>query len=86
MVWNDVVDTTPDGDLSARAGEFPRETGRMMAAGELMEIGIWTPHEPIPQKVAGRRQFLRIVGSGVRGREPNFTRNEVLERQGLIAA
>jgi hypothetical protein len=87
MVWDvDVTDTTPDGDLSMRAHEFPRETGRMMAAGELLEIGIWTPHEPIPQKESGRRQFLRIVGAGVRGRDDYFTRNELLERQGLIAA
>lgn len=87
MLWNvDVVDTTPDGDLSERAHEFPRETGRMMAAGEVMEIGIFTPHEPIPQPHSGNRQFFRIVGKGVHGRDDYFTRNEVLEKQGLIAA
>lgn len=87
MVWNVAVeDTTPDGDLSMRAAEFPRETGRMMAAGEVMEIGIFTPHEPIPQKESSNRQFFRIVGKGVTGREDYFTRNEHLERLGLIAA
>ncbi len=87
MVWDvKVEDTTPDGDLSMRAHEFPRETGRMMGAGELMEIGIFTPHEPITQRESGNRQFLRIVGKGVHGREPHFTRNMLLERQGLIAA
>lgn len=87
MLWNvDVVDTTPDGDLSMRAHEFPRETGRMMAGGEVMEIGIFTPHEPIPQQYSGNRQFFRIVGKGVHGRDDYFTRNEVLEKKGLIAA
>lgn len=87
MVWNvNVEDTTQDGDLSMRADEFPRTSGRMMGSGELMEIGIFTPHEPIPQKESGNRQFFRIVGKGVTGREDYFTRNEHLERMGLIAA
>jgi hypothetical protein len=87
MVWDTKVeDTTPDGDLSMRAAEFPRTSGRMMASGELMEIGIFTPHEPIPQKHSGNRQFFRIVGKGVQGRDTYFTRNEKLERMGLIAA
>ena len=87
MVWDvNVEDTTPDGDLSMRADEFPRSSGRMMGAGELMEIGIFTPHEPIPQKQSGNRQFFRIVGKGVHGRDTYFTRNENLERMGLIAA
>jgi hypothetical protein len=87
MIWNVAVeDTTPDGDLSMRENEFPLHTGRLMAAGELMEIGIFTPHEPIVQKESGNRQFFRIVGTGVHGRDDYFTRNEVLERQGLIAA
>lgn len=87
MVWDvNVEDTTEDGDLSIRADEFPRETGRLMGSGELMEIGIFTPHEPIAQKESGNRQFFRIVGQGVHGREDNFTRNEHLERLGLIAA
>lgn len=58
----------------------------MMGAGELMEIGIFTPHEPIPQKQSGNRQFFRIVGKGVHGRDTYFTRNKHLERMGLIAA
>lgn len=81
MVWDvDVLDTTFDGDLSLRAAEFPRSAGRMMAAGEVMEIGIFTPHEPIPQPVSGERQFFRIVGKGVYGREPYFTLNPVLDK------
>ncbi|MEY8802062.1 hypothetical protein AB9K35_17430 [Leisingera sp. XS_AS12] len=85
MVWDvDVEDTTRDGDLSARADQFPREAGRMMDAGEVIEIGIFTPHEPIRQRHSGPRQFFRIVGHGVHGREDYFTRNEYLERMGFL--
>lgn len=81
MLWDvEVTDTTPDGDLSHRADEFPRQTGRLMKAGEVMEIGIFTPHEPIAQAEGGKRQFFRIVGQGVHGREDYFTRNPVLEK------
>lgn len=80
MIWDvDVHDTTPDGDLSLRSGEFPRSSGRMMQAGEVVEIGIFTPHEPIIQRNSGNRQFFRIVGKGVHGREQYFTRNEFLD-------
>ena len=86
MVWDRaVLDTTKDGDLSTRAAEFPRETGRMMGAGEVLEIGIFTPHEPIKQAEGRNRQFFRIVGSGVEGREDYFTRNSVLENIGLVS-
>lgn len=86
MLWDvDVEDTTFDGDLSARASEFPRKSGRMMASGEVMEIGIFTPHEPIAQMEAGPRQFFRIVGRGVRGRADYFTRNLELEAMGFTA-
>lgn len=85
MVWDvNVFDTTHDGDLSMRADEFPAETGRLMGAGEVMEIGIFTPHEPITQRESGNRQFFRIVGTGVTGREDYFTRNEVLEARGIF--
>lgn len=81
MVWDkDVLDTTPDGDLSMRADEFPRSSGRMMKAGEAMEIGIFTPHECINQQGSGNRQFFRIIGSGVHGRESYFTRNPIIGR------
>lgn len=86
MVWDvEVEDTTPDGDLSHRADEFPRSNGKMMQSGEVLEIGIFTPHEPIAQVEAGPRQFFRIVGTGVTGREDYFTRNEVLDRMGITS-
>lgn len=85
MIWDvEVRDTTPDGDLSERAEEFPRETGRMMKSGEVLEIGIFTPHEPIAQVEAGPRQFFRIIGTGVHGREEYFTRNPILEGTGFL--
>ena len=85
MVWNrEVRDTTVDGDLSLRAKEFPRHEGRSMRKGEIMDIGIFTPHESLPQVMSGPRQFLRIVGSGVRGREAYFTRNPHLEQMGHV--
>lgn len=77
MVWNnEVFDTTPDGDLSERADEFPRSSGQMMKAGEVFDIGIWTPHECIDQIESGFRQFIRVVGNGVKNIGPNFTVNE----------
>jgi hypothetical protein len=79
VIWDvDVEDTTPDGDLSARANLFPRSSGHAMAAGEVLEIGIFTPHEPVAQTLGGPRQFLRIVGKGVHGREDYFTINPLL--------
>jgi hypothetical protein len=41
----------------------------------IAEIGILTPHESLPVPADVRRQFLRIVGSGVHGRELYFTEN-----------
>lgn len=79
VVWDEEVpDTTFDGDLSHLLDKFPRETGRSMKAGEVFEIGIFTPHECVPQKDAGNRQFFRIVGNGVSGRSDGFTDNPLL--------
>ncbi len=76
MVWDsEVRDTTPDGDLSHIADRFPRNEGRLMKACELIEIGIFTPHECIRQAAASKRQFLRLVGKGVHGRAEYFTKN-----------
>jgi len=38
-------------------------------AGEVYQIGALMSHESMPIKKSGRRQFLRIVYSGVHGRE-----------------
>ena len=68
---------TPDGDLSDRLSDYPEHTGRLLQAGEVVEMSIFTPHECIPQKESGMRQFFRIVGKGVKGRESYFTENPV---------
>lgn len=79
LVWDgDVMDTTPDGDLSAMADRFPVETGRSLKRGEVCQISIWTPHEPRPQQFSGGRQFIRLVGDGVYGREPHFDTNDLV--------
>lgn len=75
-VWNvEHEETSADGDLGAVADLYPYESGQFMKAGEVRRIGILTPHESLPVKVDTRRQFLRIVGAGVHGREPYFTKN-----------
>lgn len=69
---------TKDGDLSSYIEDYPSETGKLMKAGELAEISIFTPHECIVQKDSGFRQFFRIVGKGVSGREEYFTENPLV--------
>lgn len=50
----------------------------MMKAGEVHKIGILTPHESLPVREHFLRQFLRIVGAGVHGREEYFTINPLM--------
>jgi hypothetical protein len=78
-LWNTKeMRSTKDGDLSAYIDSYPEHTGILMKAGELAKISIFTPHECINQKQSGVRQFLRIVGKGVTGREDYFTINSLL--------
>lgn len=78
-VW-DVLEmsATKDGDLSDYIERYPVETGILLESGELVKISIFTPHECVKQKKSGNRQFFRIVGKGVRGREEYFTINPKL--------
>lgn len=57
---------------------YPLEEAIMMKSGDVHKIGILTPHESLPVKADFDRQFLRIVSSGVHGREPYFTKNPLL--------
>jgi len=78
-IWDSTVeDTSLDGDIGHMAHLFPYEDAVMMAAGDVYRIGILTPHESLPVSHDVRRQFLRIVGKGVHGREPHFTENPLL--------
>lgn len=75
-VWNsDHPNTSEDGDIGDFANDYPYDEGTLLRMGEVAKIGIFTPHESLPIKEHGVRQFLRIVSSGVHGREPYFTRN-----------
>lgn len=77
--WEAVHETTSlDGDIGHAAGQYPYEDAVMMKAGEVHRIGILTPHESLPVMQTTKRQFLRIVGSGVHGREPYFTVNPLM--------
>jgi hypothetical protein len=77
--WNAIEKSeTVDGDLSEYLDRYPEETGVLMKSGELAKISIFTPHECINQLVSGYRQFIRIVGKGVTGREDYFTINPLL--------
>lgn len=75
-VWDEERDdTSPDGDIGDLSHEYPYHRATVMSAGDVHEIGILTPHESLPVPYDFNRQFLRIISSGVRGREPYFTKN-----------
>ena len=71
-------DTSLDGDIGHVAHLYTYEQADVMKAGEVRRIGILTPHESMPVRETCRRQFLRIISSGVHGREPYFTINPLL--------
>ncbi len=78
-VWGcEHEDTSEDGDIGHLADLYPYSGATILMAGEVAEIGVLTPHESLPVNENVRRQFLRIVGSGVHGREPYFTENPCL--------
>jgi hypothetical protein len=78
-VWDvEHEDTSLDGDIGDMSASYPYSSATSMKRGEVHEIGIITPHESLPVHADYRRQFLRIVSSGVHGREEYFTRNELM--------
>lgn len=78
-VWNAWhQNTSMDGDIGDRSEQYPYDNAIMMKAGEVFRIGILTPHESLPVRADANRQFLRIVSSGVHGREPYFTDNPMV--------
>lgn len=75
-IWDaEHEDTSEDGDIGYAADAYPYDRAAFLMAGEVREIGIFTPHESLPVKRDVNRQFLRIVGAGVHGREEYFTVN-----------
>jgi len=78
-VWNaEHEDTSVDGDIGHLAEQYSYLNATLLKAGEVREIGILTPHESLPVKCNVQRQFLRIVSSGVCGREDYFTENTLM--------
>ena len=78
-VWDSVhEDTSDDGDIGDKANQYPYTLADFMKAGEVRKIGIFTPHESLPVSSTVNRQFLRIISSGVHGREPYFTQNPLV--------
>lgn len=71
--------TTLNGDIGHLSEQYPYQDAIFMKAGEVHQIGILTPHESLPVKTTTHRQFLRIMSSGVHGREPYFTENRLLK-------
>lgn len=70
--------TSLDGDIGHEAAKYPYSEAVFLKAGEVREIGILTPHESLPVARDFNRQFLRIVSSGVHGRESYFTENPLV--------
>ena len=80
-VWDVIEKTeTKNGDLTHIIDKYPENTGILLKAGELAKISIFTPHECIIQLKESFRQFIRIVGEGVTGRESYFTVNPILNQ------
>ena len=78
-VWNaEHEDTSLDGDIGHAADDYPYSDAIFLKAGEVHEIGILTPHESLPVRQDCNRQFLRIISSGVHGREEYFTQNPLV--------
>lgn len=67
--------TSLDGDIGHVSHEYPYDRAILMKSGDVHQIGILTPHESLPLANDTNRQFLRILSSGVHGREPYFTQN-----------
>lgn len=75
-IWNtEHLDTSEDGDIGDRASLYPYQDACIMNAGQVLRIGILTPHESLPVDATINRQFLRIIGAGVHGKESYFTQN-----------
>jgi len=78
-IWDvEHPNTSWDGDIGYESYKYPYAEAVFMKNGEVHQIGIFTPHESLPVKQSVKRQFLRIVSSGVYGREPYFTENKLI--------
>lgn len=79
-VWNtEHENTSKDGDIGNFSELYPYNEATFMKSGDVHQIGILTPHESLPVEQTFDRQFLRIISSGVYGREPYFTKNLMMQ-------
>lgn len=79
-VWDaEHEDTSLDGDIGHVSDEYPYSEATFMKSGEVHKIGILTPHESLPVANKFNRQFLRIMSSGIYGRENYFTKNPLVK-------
>lgn len=86
-VWDaEHEDTSSDGDLGHEADRYPYSSATFVKAGEVHKIGILTPHESLPVREDFKRQFVRIISSGVHGREEYFTLNPLVSLPSLSSA
>jgi len=80
-IWDkEHENTSSDGDIGDVAVLYPYEEAIFLKSGQVKEIGILRPHESLPVKKDFHRQFLRIISSGVHGREEYFTENPLLSQ------
>lgn len=78
-VWDACEEaTSQNGDIGHLSEKYPYDTAHYLDSGAVADIGILTPHESLPLRYDTKRQFIRIVSSGVHGREDYFTRNPML--------
>lgn len=81
-IWNaSHENTSEDGDIGLDSAMYPYDDAVFVKSGDVHRLGVLTPHESLPVWERTRRQFLRIVGEGVRGREPYFTTNPIVDSQ-----
>lgn len=90
LIANNVSDTcrvfddeetryTENGDLTDYIEDYPIKDGKLLKSGQVAKINIFTPHEAVVQSESNKRQFFRIVGEGVKGKEQHFTYNPILK-------
>lgn len=78
-IWDSTHENTSiDGDIGDCSSDYPYTHAVIAKAGEVHKIGILTPHESLVVKKDFDRQFIRIISGDVKGREPYFTKNRLM--------
>ncbi len=78
-IWDaEHTETSEDGDIGYESEMYPYSKATFLQANSIHQIGIFTPHESVPVTDTTHRQFIRILSSGVHGRESYFTKNPLM--------